>query len=619
MFFRRGESYVYFYLLLFLHSSMKACLGFYLADTLSLGFNVYVFPFSLLLNARDVVFIFIVAFLIDRIPHQKVVRIVQWISFFPIYYITIKSYIIYLYFHGFVNFGLDQFLGANGNETLNFVWYALDKYAFLFLFFVFIGVFGYVFFFTFLSRYFSRRPLIPFYLTVIAVPFCFLPLFVSDTSTGNVEPNPTVNYVYSYLSMPSWEKNVGTAGFVPPATTISEQTSSDYQKLRRYIPPSVHNVLVVFVESTPFNRTFFSGDTSTYPFLRMFSEHTLVFDNYRTFFPGTTRSMIGALCGAYSGTTFTSLTNYFPSFPCDSLPAELRKNGYVSGFFSAVDMRYDNFDMSTPYRDFDVTVDASFLRQKYRSQKRYGTGSAVEEELAVKELVAFMNSHDRFFAFYYVYWTHSPYETPFSDNAGLSSLTRYQNSQKYIDSVLRKLVARMNEDNLFRNTVLLVTADHGEAFGEHPNNFTHGNHLFEESIHIPMILYHPSFPRRSLRVHRFSSHLNMAPTVADIAGITPSNAWKHDSLLADVFTTKPLLLFARAIEFENGIIDGQWKFFYNKNSDKKYLFNLAHDPNEKNNLISRYPRKEKRYNTIVNRWLSYIQHRFRQSQKSLKD
>jgi len=69
----------------------------------------------------------------------------------------------------------------------------------------------------------------------------------------------------------------------------------------------------------------------------------------------------------------------------------------------------------------------------------------------------------------------------------------YDNSLAYLDSQIGRLVKFLKSTPAGKNTIFLITADHGEAFGEH-GAYQHGNDLHREEIHVPLIVYSPGIP-----------------------------------------------------------------------------------------------------------------------------
>lgn len=90
----------------------------------------------------------------------------------------------------------------------------------------------------------------------------------------------------------------------------------------------------------------------------------------------------------------------------------------------------------------------------------------------------------------------------------------------FLDAQLQRLETRLQASG--RPYVLLLTADHGEHFGEH-DAMLHGTTLFEEAIRVPMILAGPGIPA-SVRGEGVPALEDVAPTLLALAGIAPPAA-----------------------------------------------------------------------------------------------
>src|ERR1019366_10524505 len=74
-----------------------------------------------------------------------------------------------------------------------------------------------------------------------------------------------------------------------------------------------------------------------------------------------------------------------------------------------------------------------------------------------------------------------------------SVITAYDNSLKYIDSQVGELLRSLERSPECSNTYIIITADHGEAFGEH-HAYTHGWDLHREVLHVPLVVAGPGIP-----------------------------------------------------------------------------------------------------------------------------
>jgi len=96
-------------------------------------------------------------------------------------------------------------------------------------------------------------------------------------------------------------------------------------------------------------------------------------------------------------------------------------------------------------------------------------------------------------------------------------ISQYDGGIAYIDSEIARLFARLREMNLYENTLIVITSDHGEAFDEH-NLMQHAvRSVYEEHVHVPMLVKLPGQqqPRQSAVP---VSHVDIMPTVLGVAG-----------------------------------------------------------------------------------------------------
>ena len=603
--FKNQQSYSYLILIFSVYWSMKFFLGLYMFDKVKSETLIFVPPFSLLLNVTDVFFCLLAAYLIDFIAknNKHLFFILTWATFPPIYYFAIKGYIIYLYFHGFVNFGLNNFLGSKGNETVNFILYALDIYAVMFLIFLLIVTVLYLIFAKKFGRFVAeKRADLPLFFLIAAL--LLLPFRIAfSEKCERIDASPLFELPLSYLTMPNYMPRNYSKDFTPPEKLIfGKEKNSVYVEKGEL--KKKRNILFLLIESTSYSKKEKLG------FFNYFQKNSVEVTNFRACFPGTTRSLISTMCGTYSGTEFTALTRYQPDFNCTSLQKKLGENGYRTGLFSAVNLSYDDFDQAKMLKDFDVIEEPSTLTKRYTPKKIHGTGNAIEEEIPIEEIIKFMKKDENpFFVFYYVYWTHSPYEHPFKDTGSLPLEERYDESLKYVDESVRKLFEKMKENNIFDETVIIASSDHGQAFGQHPGNYTHSNYIYEESVKVPFIMKSPDFPEQKQTVDVDAAHFDIPATILDFAGIKQPENWDGQSLISGNYQQKPKLMFSRGIVYSDGILDGNYKYIYYPDGKKEELYDLSTDPLEKNNISKENKEKTEKYQQLFREWIPYQQDR----------
>jgi arylsulfatase A-like enzyme len=101
------------------------------------------------------------------------------------------------------------------------------------------------------------------------------------------------------------------------------------------------------------------------------------------------------------------------------------------------------------------------------------------------------------------------------------------------------------------NTVWVLTSDHGEAFGEHGELF-HSHSVFEEEVHVPLILHGPGIPAE-VRAQAVSL-IDLAPTLTDLANIPSGQDWTGRSWLAPAGPSTPFGSFANDNPGESDVV-----------------------------------------------------------------
>jgi arylsulfatase A-like enzyme len=183
--------------------------------------------------------------------------------------------------------------------------------------------------------------------------------------------------------------------------------------------------------------------------------------------------------------------------------------------------------------------------------------------------------------------------------------SRYDESIAYLDHYFGQLMLAIRQQ-LGPNTAILLTADHGESF-DHGYGDHGGVMLYEDLIHIPLIVSLPSATVATPRRDDLAAQIDLAPTIATIAGIAPSPSWAGRSLLALPNSSVPRTIFAMNFEQNDSrgplttgavaALQSNWKLvrflgkpqYSNMPPLQTQLFDLAEDPHEHENLAASHP------------------------------
>jgi len=169
----------------------------------------------------------------------------------------------------------------------------------------------------------------------------------------------------------------------------------------------------------------------------------------------------------------------------------------------------------------------------------------------------------------------------------------YDGEIKWTDFNLGKIIDLLTKSGDLENTLIIITADHGEEFLEH-GRLGHDS-LFDELIRIPMIIYYPKlFPNKKLP-HQVSQ-IDLLPTILDvvnrdvpdyISGVSILDLLKRgfnpDRMLMSEYSSQPrnrLMISFRTVD---------WKFLYNVRIKKPMFFNFENDSKEEHSLIPLKP------------------------------
>lgn len=223
-------------------------------------------------------------------------------------------------------------------------------------------------------------------------------------------------------------------------------------------------------------------------------------------------------------------------------------------------------------------------------------------EVTFRRGAEWLATHGRepFFLFLHTYQVHEPYEPPpgyveqVASGHGTDRVAQenalYDGEIRYTDDVLARLLAALEQSGLEGNTLLVVTADHGQHFGEH-RTFGHSTTLYEPVLHVPLILRGPGIPA-GLRIPDPVGLIDVAPTVLELLGVPAPKDIQGRSLVPALHgeALPPRDTYAELPE--RGLLAvrrGSLKLILAQKSDAKFAFDLAADPGEEVDIASRLP------------------------------
>lgn len=166
----------------------------------------------------------------------------------------------------------------------------------------------------------------------------------------------------------------------------------------------------------------------------------------------------------------------------------------------------------------------------------------------------------------------------------------YNDEIMLLDRALGGLFDGLKEQGLYDNTVILLTADHGEEFLDH-GGWWHGNTLYDEQIKIPFVVKLPNSEHGGTRDGNLVQSVDIAPTLIHLAGAEAPKAMQGAPLF---HPAKQEAAYAYAeIDFEGNVVQAvrtldekliQANVDNTRNLEPIELYNVAQDPLEQTNL-----------------------------------
>lgn len=312
-----------------------------------------------------------------------------------------------------------------------------------------------------------------------------------------------------------------------------------------------------------------------------------------------------------------------------TLPEVLKNNGYYTMCFNGGN---PNFEQNL-VKGFDALVFQDIMPE-YQQALNYGRGLTDDFLSHLKKM-----HQKKFFAWIHYMDTHTIYHKNEFNNlftkhsnsfleAGSPNLlpkqirmllsnnmlsqidmqyieALYDGQIKYVDKNIEKIITALKENNIYNNTVIILTADHGEEFFDH-NNFGHGHSLYNEVLHIPLIISGSEI--RNTVINDYVSLIDLYPSILAIAGIEKnrglflqgSSFIKNpdrfsNNLTKSVFATSTwfgaekycVILNNNKLIFNTVDEENKAKLYGYKSKDKSELYDLSVDRKEKLNLATK--------------------------------
>jgi arylsulfatase A-like enzyme len=164
-----------------------------------------------------------------------------------------------------------------------------------------------------------------------------------------------------------------------------------------------------------------------------------------------------------------------------------------------------------------------------------------------------------------------------SDKVRFRSL--YDGEIALVDYSLSRLLSHLRARDLYDQTAIAFTSDHGEEFWDHGGT-GHGAHLYDEVLRIPLIIRDVKTMPAGKRVSTPVESIDIFPTLLDIAGLPIPGDLEGRSLVRSVDERPVYATLSEHQQRLASVTVGSWKLIRDRRDGREQLYNLENDPGE---------------------------------------
>jgi choline-sulfatase len=279
------------------------------------------------------------------------------------------------------------------------------------------------------------------------------------------------------------------------------------------------NIVLITLDSTRADRMGFMGAHSGLtPNLDGIAHQGMVFAQAYAQAPGTVVSDATVLTGAYPQAHRASEFAVPLATTLPYLPDLLHSSGYsTAAFVGSILLDPRNGPFQGYDRGFDL-YDAGF-HQPQRGENRFQSVARHGDQVVARATSWLAANKQRpFFLWVHLHDPHAPYPTSY-DRAVASA-----------DAAVGKLVSFLRSQSLYDDALIVIASSQGESLGAHGEE-THGIFLYDETIHVPLVLKLPKNQMAGKQIRNRARLLDIAPTVLAVAGLPTPAQMQGQSLM----------------------------------------------------------------------------------------
>lgn len=363
--------------------------------------------------------------------------------------------------------------------------------------------------------------------------------------------------------------------------------------------PKKLDVVLITIDTLRYDLGFMGNPHPVSPNLDRLAKQSTVYERAYSLASYTGKSVGPLLIGKYPSETHRGWSHFNHYSTRDTLVQERLQKARIHTI-SVQGHWY--FEKNTGIgRGFDVT-DLSALPKVLQAEGDRTVNSDKLSDAAIAQLSEPENTDKQFYLWVHYLDPHAEYVLHKEFNFGSSSRDLYDSEVAFTDKHVGRLIDFIQHSPFGKHTAIIITADHGEAFGEH-GLIRHGFELWDELVRVPFIFYVPGAKPHHIKIRR--SAIDLVPTILQLfrQPLPPGEAdvSKGDfdfvsgqSLLPDImmppgYKPEKRIVF---VDMPAGPHNGERQAFIE--NDLKLiasrgrpmgLYNVARDPGEKKDLL----------------------------------
>lgn len=166
-------------------------------------------------------------------------------------------------------------------------------------------------------------------------------------------------------------------------------------------------------------------------------------------------------------------------------------------------------------------------------------------------------------------------------------VNKFDNALHYVDAQVGTFIDYLKQNNLYENSIIIVSSDHGEAF--YQNGYpTHSTSLYDAQIRVSTLFKQPGQDTSVMRGDAISL-IDINPTILEILGM-PNHPNFQGQPVLNKARQNPIYILSHGLIKASGVVDYPWKYF-GSSKEPPRLVNLDSDPSESMDVSAHYPEK----------------------------